>query len=323
MDSQIYDVIMPLALKDMDTVMINSGSWFQFLPIKQLIIIGNTEVQKHLEKMDSTDGKIRFIDENELLEIGTVWDIMGRAAPEAIREDAVRRAGWYLQQFLKMMYAYICEDEYYMIWDSDTVPLVPIEMIHQGRPVFHMKEEYYPAYFNTMGRILPGMGKRVRQSFISEHMLIRRDIMKEMIREIERQNLSEGGKFYEAILYAVDKDMLPHSGFSEFETYGTYTDSRYPGLYEKISYKSLRDGGRYFALDQFSSREADWLRGIYQAVSFEKSDVLLPEHRFFKVSVLQSLFGFDEMAAFFMNLREQKNRMKKALNSKEKQGMRW
>ncbi|MDE7183469.1 MAG: hypothetical protein K2O40_03120 [Lachnospiraceae bacterium] len=317
MDSQIYDVIMPLALKDMDTVMKNSGSWFRFLPIKHLIIIGNAEVQKHLANMDSMDGKIRFIDEGELLEIGTVRDIMCKAAPETIREDAVRRAGWYLQQFLKMLYAYICEDEYYMTWDSDTVPLVPIEMMHQGRPVFHMKEEYYPAYFNTMGRILPGMGKRVRQSFISEHMLIRSDIMKEMIEEIERQNISEGRKFYETILYAVDKDMLPHSGFSEFETYGTYTDSRYPDLYEKIPYRSLRDGSRYFVLDQFGSREAEWLKGIYQAVSFEKGDVLLPEHRFFNVGLLQSLFGFDEMAAFFMNLREQKKRMKKALKDRK------
>lgn len=319
MNSQTYDVVMPLALKDIDTVRKNSDSWFRFLPVKRLVIIGSAAVQDALAKMDSIQhDKVLFIEEGELLEIGIIQEIMRRAAPESVRESAVSRAGWYLQQFLKMLYVYRCEDEYYMVWDSDTVPLVPIKMMHQGHPVFHMKEEYYPSYFHTMERILPGIGKREQRSFISEHMLIHCEIMRKMIEEIEAENYGRGVRFYEAVLSAVDIEMLPHSGFSEFETYGTYTDIRYPNLYEKIAYSSLRDGSRYFTLDQFGCREAAWLRGTYQAVSFEKSDVLLPEHRFFSVGILQRLFGFDEMAAFFMKLREQKNRVKKALKYRKK-----
>ena len=310
MNRQKYDVVMPLALKDVGNVIKNSTSWFQYLPIKQLVVIGNEKVQ---DGINGVDGNIRFIMENELLGIDSIQNIMRKAAPNEIREDAVKRSGWYLQQFLKMLYAYVCEDDYYMVWDSDTVPLVPIVMTHHGKPIFHMKEEYYQSYFNTMGKILPGLGKREKKSFISEHMLIQCDIMKKMIEEIESNKDVQGTRSYEKILYSIEKDMLSHSGFSEFETYGTYTDIRFPDLYEKSLYQSLRDGSKYFVSEAFGEKEAAWIKKKYQAVSFDHSDVLLPEHVFFTISLLQKMFKFDDMAAFFSFMRNKKNEFKKIL----------
>ena len=38
-----------------------------------------------------------------------------------------RATGWYFQQLLKYSYAYEnVEDDYYLIWDADTIPLRPI-----------------------------------------------------------------------------------------------------------------------------------------------------------------------------------------------------
>ncbi|MEI3192244.1 MAG: DUF6492 family protein [Lachnospiraceae bacterium] len=62
------------------------------------------------------------------------------------RTGKASRSGWYFQQFLKFGYAQVCEDEYYIVWDSDTVPLHPISHFQDGKPVFTKKEEMEPPY---------------------------------------------------------------------------------------------------------------------------------------------------------------------------------
>ncbi len=77
--------------------------------------------------------------------------------------------GWYYQQFLKMKYSVICEDEYYMTWDGDTVPCKCFSMFNASGD-FDMKHEYHEEYFITLENILPGIKKVTEKSFISKHM---------------------------------------------------------------------------------------------------------------------------------------------------------
>ena len=74
-----------------------------------------------------------------------------------------------------MQYAFECRDEYYMVWDGDTVPCRKIEMFSKetDQPYLDLKHEYHPEYFDTMGKILPGFRKVIERSFISEHKTIR------------------------------------------------------------------------------------------------------------------------------------------------------
>lgn len=72
-----------------------------------------------------------------------------------------------------MEYSRICEDEYYMSWDGDTVPCKKVEMFNDaGVPYLNLKHEYNELYFNIMGKLISGLKKFIEPSFISEHMLL-------------------------------------------------------------------------------------------------------------------------------------------------------
>ena len=84
-----------------------------------------------------------------------------------------------------MEYSRICKDEYYLIWDSDTIPLKLMKIFDdKNKPYFDVKTENHTPYFITMKRIFPELGKIYNYSFISEHMLIKTQIMKNLIQNI-------------------------------------------------------------------------------------------------------------------------------------------
>lgn len=79
---------------------------------------------------------------------------------------------------IRLQYAMICNDEYYMSWDGDTVPCKAFSMFDSsGKPHFDMKHEYHEEYFITMHKILPEIDKIAGCSFISEHMIFNRNYM--------------------------------------------------------------------------------------------------------------------------------------------------
>ena len=129
-----------------------------------------------------------FLDENEVfsgLSFSAVKDFIASLGADT------RNTGWYLQQFVKLGIAEKCADEYYLVWDADTIPLNPIEFFSaDGKPYFNLKREYFSVYFRTIKKLF-GFSKKTHESFISEHMLFRTDFVKEMLKKIEQIN--EGG----------------------------------------------------------------------------------------------------------------------------------
>ena len=179
--------------------------------------------------------------------------------------------GWYYQQFLKMQYSKMCTDEYYMVWDGDTIPCRELKMFHEyGKPYLDLKHEYHEEYFETMQVILPGLKKLIERSFISEHMLIRVDIMRELIDSIEKNDAIEGKHFWEKIINAIPEDKIQSSAFSEFETYGTYVALKHPDVYKLREWHSFRQGGTFFKIGTISDRDFNWLSKDFDAISFEK-----------------------------------------------------
>ena len=189
--------------------------------------------------------------------------------------------GWYYQQFLKMQYALICSDEYYMVWDGDTIPCRKINMFTKDtkQPYIDLKHEYHPEYFETMGKVLPGFRKVIERSFISEHMLIKCDIMKNLINDIEKNEDIKGEKFWEKILNAIEPKKIYDSSFSEFETYGTYVALRYPSVYKLRDWHSFRLGATFFDKDTISDRDFEWLGKDFDAISFEKGQKVREDHK--------------------------------------------
>ena len=232
------------------------------LDCKRIIVIGAEELREESRKLG-----VEFQNEDQLCEgmtLGAVKEYMTE------RTGKTSRSGWYFQQFLKFGYAQVCEDEYYIVWDSDTVPLHPISHFQDGKPVFTKKEEMEPPYFETLDRLFAGEVKRYGDfSFICENMIFSVKIMKEMLENLMKQPQLSGESFWKRILSAVSDENLPGSGFSEFETYGNYVMKYYPGMYALRTLQGLRRGAEFLGTEP-TEEQLQWAAKSYDTIAFER-----------------------------------------------------
>lgn len=250
------------------------------LPSKDILFISSEPIKEYLAQAGLGDN-IGFIDESSLVSFDTVHKVMEEHLQEILQGEACPRGatGWYYQQFLKMQYALVCQDEYYMVWDGDTIPCKPITMFNEnGAPYLDLKYEYHEEYFNTIEKLLPGMKKCIRKSFISEHMLINVGLMRKLIEKIESNNAIPGATFWEKIIHAIPPRKIVDSSFSEFETYGTFVCFTEPGLYKLREWHSFRLGAEFFNPNEITDRDYEWLARDFHAISFEKNQTVRPDN---------------------------------------------
>lgn len=225
-----------------------------------------------VKEMIPNNQEVYFIDENDIIPDMTLSAIKDIFLSEKIDVD---KAGWYFQQFLKLSYCYKTEYDYYLVWDSDTIPIHEIRLFDEEKPVFGMKKEYHELYFETIQKLF-GFGKSIHASFISEHMMFEKELVKEMIQEIENNSQLEGTCFWEKILFsACPRNKLERNCFSEFETYGTWIMNRYPNRYKMLEYKSYRQGKSLTGYPPNKARFAE-LQGMFDAISYEAWDMGIP-----------------------------------------------
>ena len=207
------------------------------------------------------------MNENEFVDVQRIRELYSSRT-----DKKPNRAGWYIQQFIKMQFARFTNDDYYLIWDSDTIPLKHVQLFDESsRPFFDMKTEYHVPYFETINRIFPDIRKTAKGSFISEHMLIKAEYMRELINETESRAELKGADFQEKIINAINVNDLAYSGFSEFETYGSYVVARHPNAYSLREWHSLRCGRRFYSdLSVIDEENRRWLSQKYDALSLEK-----------------------------------------------------
>ena len=255
-----YDLIIPINPLDVQKFMKHKIFYEKFLNFTNIILITSLDAKKFIEN----DSSIIFINEDIIIQKEKINEFLNKT-----RFIMINRVGWYEQQFIKMAYARICKNEYYLVWDADTIPIKFIEMFKNEQPFFDMKMEHHFPYFNTMERIIPKLNY-VNKSFISEHMIIKTDFMKSLLDNIEMNHKLTGKLFWEKILFAIDINDINGSGFSEYETYGTYVNTRYPNAYIQRNWHSLRDAERYFGEpENLNLNDINWLSQDYHALSFE------------------------------------------------------
>ena len=234
-----------------------------------------------------------FLDENKILE-GLNFDSVKN---EIAKNGAdTKNAGWYLQQFLKLGIAKICSDEYYLVWDADTIPLNKIDFFDKsGKPFFNLKREYFEAYFRTIKNIF-GLKKQKNESFISEHMLFKTSVVLEMLEKIESNKKLYGNSFWQKILTAsnlLHKDFIKTDQrfFSEFETYGTYCTAFYPDLYSYRKLRTLRPGTDFLGKNP-DDEILDWASKDFDTISFESWGHQIPEMK----NLVENLFQREKMS---------------------------
>lgn len=149
-------------------------------------------------------------------------------------------AGWYFQQLLKFSF---CDrgvpGDYYLIWDADTIPLRPVEFFDpRGRMIFTTADENHSPYFDTYRNLL-GEEPHREFSFISQHMIVQKELLWEMLARIERKFPGP-----ESWAWKIMRNLVGDGTnlFSEYETLGHYVKNHYPerAVYRRLAW--LRDG---------------------------------------------------------------------------------
>lgn len=286
-DCSPYDVVMVIKASDWNTAKINLNYIRKNLRPKRIVVISSKKIREYLQPEDN----VVFINEDRLYSGMTFQKVKEFFVDRGLE---VSLTGWFLQQFLKLAYAFICKDEFYLTWDADTLPLNPISMIDldTGRPCFDMKPEYIKPYFDTLNKLL-GLEKVEEESFIAEHMLFNVKIVKDMINRIEQNDSISGDKFFEKILYASDFSKQGNV-FSEFETYGTFCRYYYPDLYEKRHINSFR-GGKMFLGEAPSDAVLNWVAKDKDIVSFEYPQPVITDAEVLsKDKKIRSKYTFNE-----------------------------
>lgn len=274
-----YNVVMVVKADDWDMAKHNLKYIRKYLKPKQIVIIASSKMRSLLNSNDH----VRFLDEDQLYE-GLTFEKIREFF--ALRQMSLSSTGWYLQQFLKLAYAFVCKDEYYLVWDADTIPLREIPMLdpQTGRPYFDMKPEYIASYFSSI-RNLTGMEKVETESFIAEHMLFRTQIVRQMITAIEQNHYICGMHFFDKILCAADYSERERA-FSEFELYGTFCKYVYPNLYQKRHLRTMRCGKMFLGavpkkeVLQWAAKDKDTISFEYPQQVIERSRILSESKKF-------------------------------------------
>ena len=232
---------------------------------KNVYVIAPSGMQSSVEEIQD----VIYVDESTIypgLNFNTIQDMIERITGER------KRAGWYLQQFLKMAWAYKCDDSCYVTIDADTFILNPVSFVSDDNKYqFTPKTEYHQPYFDTLKKLFNNRVKREKNcSFIAENMVFDCKIMREMIAEIEANKKLPGHVFFEKILYAINPNDMLWSGFSEFETYGNYMFSKYP---EKVMLRPLRTQREALVIlgGHPTKEQLDWAARDYDVISVESA----------------------------------------------------
>ena len=238
----MYNIIIPVIYRDYSFLGKTLKYVHRNLCPKKVFIITDIRFKRFLPNTVLRDDCCVVVDENDLIDgltINHVKDLFGNLGRDKMR------VGWYYQQFIKMAFALsrYCDTDYYLSWDSDTIPLRKIDFFNEnGNPFFTMKLEHHKPYFSAIERLL-GITNTNNRSYIAENMLFNKDIMVELISRIQSNNLLKGTSWYEKIIYALEPETVSPMAFSEFETYGNYCFNFHPLVYEERMLPSFRKVG--------------------------------------------------------------------------------
>ena len=217
--NQPVDVVAPCLRRDLPKLALAYQNLRRFAAIKQLHVI---TARRDFAQFKNTLGKdVVLIDENEMIP-GVTFAAL-KVIPLARFSQG---PGWYFQQLLKFQFAFHKpEDDHYLIWDADTVPLRPLEFFDtQGRMLLTKAAEFHPPYFQTYENLLGRPAQR-EFSFIAQHMLVQKSVLRELLSEIEAHCPGD-----ENWAWKIMRNLGGEGSnrFSEYETYWHYLKEKYP-----------------------------------------------------------------------------------------------
>lgn len=212
-------VVSTCRARDLPVLSLTAGKLPQMVPLKALYVVAPQSDCRLMERR--LGNNVCVIPEDEFIPGMTLQELRKAQVP-----GFPAGAGWYFQQFLKLQFAFLETDEdYYLVWDADTVPLRPMRFFdREGRMLLTRATEYHTPYFATY-RNMFGHDANRECSFVAQHMVIQKSVAREMLSLIESRIPGEGSWAWKIV------QALPRTGvnlFSEYETYGHFIKNAYP-----------------------------------------------------------------------------------------------
>lgn len=209
------DVVIPCAGKDVEILSLCiNGIRTYGKNIRRIIVVSD---RKLTDKAEWFDEKNYPFSKKTLAKEIFYGD---RKAKKKFLNRRHSRIGWIFQQFLKLYAPLVIPgiSSNVLVLDADVIFVNPVEFMNQqGGPLFNCATEYYPPYFEHMGRVLPGL-HRVRDgcSGVAHHMLFQRPILEDFFDLICKQHKLPAWK---AICRCIDREKADGSSLSEYEMY--------------------------------------------------------------------------------------------------------
>ncbi len=205
------------------------------MPVRQIHIV---TAHRNFEKFRRVLGdKVVLQDEDTFIPTMTLSGLRNLPLP-----GLPAGAGWYFQQLLKFNFCFSEPgDDYYLIWDADTIPLRNMEFFDgQGKMLFVTGDEEHAPYFETYRKLL-GEEPGREFSFISQHMIVQKSLLREMLAMIEA-HLPGTDPWAWKIMRNLEGAST--NLFSEYEMFGHYVKNHHPdrAVFRQLPW--LRNGSR-------------------------------------------------------------------------------
>lgn len=246
------DVLIPAIRKDLQTLpyVVQAVRRHSIHPIGEVVIVAPRD-EAILAACHAHGWK--FVDENTVLPI-TKRDIV-------YRSKRWERSGWLFQQLLKLSGDRLVRAEHFLVIDADTVLIQPHKFLSGGRTNFYTRSWSQPEYFRTYKKLM-GRAASAPRSLVTHYMLLEKSKLRELKRAIEARH---GKSWYRAIIDSIDR--TKQFGFSEYETYGNFVYSRYPG---SVRLLPAMNRALHSRVDSMTTRRYKRLAAKYRSVSFHE-----------------------------------------------------
>jgi hypothetical protein len=228
---------------------------------------------------------IVYVPDNQVSEFRTITDdrievlseeLLGEQYADKLEQRVSlvgnsKRYQWYLQQFYKIEALLKADSQSVVIWDADCVPVQQLTLFSDnGEPIYmQASQELNYVYFETIEKML-NMQRVQDFSFIIPGFPISKEWVTEFAQYFQDKH---GINWYDSIIENTPFERM--SGFSEYETLGTWIANKYPNSWSKVDVKWERLGqSRYGYARKFNEKtvvEIGERQGLH-VISFENWD---------------------------------------------------
>lgn len=180
-----------------------------------------------------------------------------------------KRYGWYLQQLIKIeaLKRLAEKSERAVIWDADTVPLKTISYFDGERTKFFFSKENHAPYFKAIDRLL-GLNRTAENSFITQSFPCRPHWTQGFLDAIESRHRVP---WWRAVIDSTD--FRDRSGFSEYESLGTYLSHSHPEEWEWRPEPWTRYGYSYFETPEKAVQLSGRGKTDFAFAAFERGSI--------------------------------------------------